>query len=252
MKGFHQHLILTTCLAAVCTTVLANDFEPYSEFILMGGITTIDAEDTDLVVTASETDKLVQTNGNDWDTWTGQIGFGYVFSFVEDFSTGDVAWFPIINPQINLYVIGDSDITGDVWRFESPAYNQADYTMGFRSTRVMFDLGVTIAAIDRFSIYALGGLGAAWNSTSFNAQGKDGLDCPIDNVNLNEEDSSGFAYEFGGGLTFAATDRVAISLEYLYTGFDDVDLGGDPALDIDGSNLYINAQSVLLGLRFAI
>ncbi len=256
MDRYKKVLLGCTILTTLSSPAFADEFDPFVEFLVFGGIASLDAGDSTIRITSQETDQLVQTNENDWKAWTGQVGLGYVAQFAEELSSGEVDWFPIINPQINVYYLGGEDIEGDVWRFQDPNFNQADYSMKFHSTRLMFDLALTIAQIERLSIYAIGGLGIAWNEIDFNARSTEV--CPIEDVSLNSNNDNSFAYEFGGGLTYAAFDSMAISLEYLYTGFNNIGLGdhnddvNDQGLDVKASDIDIHSQAVLLGLRFAL
>lgn len=256
MNRISRALTVSTILLVDSSIALASDdFEPFFELLVMGGVSTLDAEDASMIMSASETDLLTQTNDGDWESWTGQLGVGYVYPLAEDLETGDVQWFSLINPQINLYYLDGDTIEGDVYQYQSADFNFLDYTMDYHSTRLMFDLGITVASIDGFSIYAIGGLGLAWNEIDFLATPNQlGLDCGVVGYNLNSQSSTSFAYEFGGGITAAVNDDIAISLEYLYTGFTDVELGNntDSDFDIQNSDLDINSQSVLLGLRFAL
>ncbi|MFA6037542.1 MAG: outer membrane beta-barrel protein [Legionellales bacterium] len=247
-------LLTATTILATSTNFAFAATEPFFEILVMGGIATLDATDTSLQISDSETDKLIQTNDGNWESWTGQVGVGYVSPLTHELQTGDVQWFPLITPQINLYYLDGDDIQGDVYQFESADFDNLDYNMDFQSTRLMFDLGLTLAAIDRFSVYAIAGAGIAWNKTDLNANpNQQGIDCGAIGFDIDSKTSSSFAYEFGGGMTYAAMDNLAISLEYLYTGFTDVELGNDSdEFDIESQDLDINSQAVLLGLRFAL
>lgn len=107
------------------------------------------------------------------------------------YKTGEVQWFNAINPQLNVYYLGNGDIEGDVWRFESPDWNQMDYSMDFDSTRLMFDLGINIVTIEKFSLYAIGGAGLSWNNTQLNATpNQTGIDCGVAPYDLAEHSST--------------------------------------------------------------
>lgn len=255
MKGCTRALTLTAILSTSSGMAFADEFDPFFEILIFGGVTNVNATDTHVKVSDSDTDKFVQSNDNDWNAWTAQLGVGYVYPLTDELSSGDVQWFPIINPQLNVYYLGNADIHSDVYLYGMDEYDFMDSAMDYDSTRLMFDLGLTIAQIDQFSVYALAGAGIAWNNVNLNATpNQEGIDCGIYPYSLNDNNSTSFAYEFGGGVTYAASDRVAISLEYLYAGINDVKLGSDTSSDFDleGSSFDVNSQSVLLGLRFAI
>ncbi len=256
MQGFKQTLTLGTIFFILLPAAHAEEaFDPFFELLVMGGIATLDANDSSAQMTPIQIDKLVQTNDNDWNAGTGQIGIGYVWGLTDDLQLADTFWFTRLNPQLNLYYLG-GDIDGDVWRFQNPNYNQAHYESDFNSTRLMFDLALSVFELEAFSVYALGGLGIAWNEINYHAQMNPSCNCEIMDINLDSHHNNGFAYEFGAGITYAVMDDMAISLEYLYTGLNEIQLGNltDEAngLTIHGNNFDINTQSVLLGLRFAL
>ena len=101
----------------------------------------------------------------------------------------------------------------------------------------------------------MGGLGIAWNTIDFDWKGNPGSDVEVREFHLDETDSSGFAYEFGGGVNYAVGEDIAISLQYLYTVFDNVNVSGINDLndfEVESSDLDIKSQSVLLGVRLSI
>lgn len=258
MKSYQQLLSASAILAMSIPMAYAeeDEFDPFFEILLMGGISAVDVEDFTVQITEQETDKFVPKEEADWDSWTGQVGVGYVYLLSDEFYTDEIEWFPFINPQINLYYLQADDLSGDIHQHEMAEFDNLDYDMNFHSTRLMFDLGLTIVSLEHFSIYALGGLGVAWNDVDLDAiPNEQGEQCGINGFDLDSETSTSFAYEWGAGMTYAASDRVAISLEYLYAGITDVAIGEsdeDDEFEIESSDIQVNTQSVLLGLRFAL
>jgi opacity protein-like surface antigen len=258
MIRYHHALTASIILLMSSKTAFAyydQDFFP--EIILMGGASTIDAEDTSIIISGSEVDSLSQTNRGDWDAFTLQAGFGYAYFLTDELSTGAVDWFPYVTPQINVYYLNGDAIEGDAHQIiYDSTFDTLDYTMNLQSTRAMFDVGLTVAKVDWFSIYAIGGIGVAWNQLDFNATPNQlGDDCGVEGYQLDSENSSGFAYEFGGGISISFRKDLALSLEYLYSGLTDVELGNtstDSEFNAEGPEIDINNQSILLGLRFAI
>lgn len=257
--------ILGLAVALGSTAVYAEDleeqFEDGFQILIAGGIASLD-QDGSIDVTSNETDTLVQGDEG-WDSWTAKVGVGYQFPLMEneDDDEDDLQWLPNLTPQLNLYYLGGGDIDGDVLRYENS--NQADYSMDYSSTRLMFDLALTLASMERFSVYVLGGLGASWNNTSLETTPTSEF-LPF-GFELEDSDSTTFAYEFGAGIGYAITDDIGISLEYLYANLGDVEVQGnasltggdydadDPrTLDIENSDVEISSQSILLGLNFAL
>lgn len=236
MNRSHLALTMGAILLTSSNIALAETNHDHFEILLMGGLANLDADDMD---------SLIQTNEDEWESFTGQVGLGYVYFFPIELETGAVQWFPSINPQVSVYFLGGDDIEGEVSQQRSE-FNDIDYTMELQSTRAMFDLALTLASIDWFSIYAIGGAGVAWNKTKFSTT--------HNQADLDTSNSSGIAYEFGGGATAQLRFDLAVSVEYLYTRLTDVGLADhtDPDFDNQSSEFDINSQAILLGLRLAL
>lgn len=175
-------------------------------------------------------------------------------------------WFRGITPQINLYYLG-GDVSGDVYRWENPEWNEADYTMDFNSTRLMFDLAMNIVSLENWSLYVLGGLGVAWNETELDYDFDD--DLGYSDFDVDTTETTAFAYEFGAGLSYALSDNWAISLEYLYADLGDIEIDGEATFgsaaavgtasccgenetQIESNDMDMTTQSVILGVTFAL
>ena len=221
------------------------------------GIAQVQAGNAQLGVTSSETDKLVQTNKG-WNSFAGQLGLGYVFyaRHAQRYSQ-KIQWFPSTEPELNAYYLGLNDIKGDVWRFNNANFNQLNYKTPINSTRLMFDEAVTIVSKKWLSLYAIGGVGAAWNHVGYSDSDK-GLSCPDQRLVLNSNTSSNFSWEAGGGLSFLLGKRVSLTLEYLYTDlgtgqtYANGTTGTITAPVIVPASTNLAAQSGLLGLHIVL
>ncbi|AMQ28679.1 TPA: SPOR domain-containing protein [Legionella pneumophila] len=223
------------------------------------GVATLEAGDSYLGVTSSETDRLVQTNSNDWNTLAAQLGVGYVYYFHNYNPFSDqVQWFTAIEPQINGYYLGQSSINGDVWRFDDPNFNDMTYTMPIESYRLMLDGALTVVSRKQYSLYVKGGIGNAWNRVGYSDADRNGIPCADQFLNLNSATHSSFAWEVGAGLFYAINNRFALSLEYLYadlgtantsdTGFT----GSITTPVLIPASFRLTSQAALLGLHVAI
>ena len=123
-----------------------------------------------------------------------------------------------------MYYLNGDAIEGDIYENNDPNFNTRSYDMNLQSIRAMFDVGLTVVKINWLSVYAIGGIGVAWNEVSLNAKPNQlGLEEDIEGYELQSENSSGFAYEFGGGLSAELRKDLAITLEYLYSGLTHVE-----------------------------
>ena len=213
-----------------------------------------------LGVTSSETDTLVQTNANQWDAFAAQLGVGFVhyFPYGRNYSN-NVQWFPSIEPELNVYYLASNSIKGDVWRFNSPAFNQMTFDIPVHSTRLMLDAALTIASYKKLSFYAIGGIGNAWTSVSYHDTDNDSTaSCPDQRVSLSSHTSTHFTWEAGLGLTYAFNHRVGVSFEYLYANLGRVNTSGSGntgtimAPVLIPAHFNLRTQTGLLGLHIAI
>ncbi|MFI4955175.1 MAG: hypothetical protein ACHP9Y_04600, partial [Gammaproteobacteria bacterium] len=196
------------CIASLFITTIvsaAKEVEPTLQLTGMLGIANIQQNDATYDLTSSETDKLVATDTQNWDSWSLQLGAGYkiplFWNINKEKSADDIQWFTAITPQINFYILNGTDIPGQVYRFEDSDDNDAAYKMKFNSTRLMFDTALTIAKLRRLSVQGIAGLGFARNSVDLALEPYP--DTHLEPLNFNGGSSTGFAYEFGAGLTYA-------------------------------------------------
>lgn len=208
-----------------------------------------------LGVTSSETDRLVQTNRYDWNTFAGQLGLGYVFYVPgAQLYSEKVQWFSSLEPELNGYYLSRTNLIGEVRRFGSPNFNEMTYKIPVESYRLMFDTALTVASFEQYSLYAKGGVGTAWNRTSFRATDKNGTPDKNQHLNLNATHSS-FAWEAGAGLVYVFNTRFALSLEYLYTDFGRKQIpankftGAIASPAIAPAEFELTSQAALLGLH---
>ncbi len=235
------------------------------QFSALIGIATIDQNDGKVKVTRSETDTLLQTNSDDWKSWTGQLGVGYVFPLEwedeedeneyrhnrDEDDEINVSWFDSITPQINVYVLSGNKLEGDVRRFNDPDDIDATYNINFDSTRLMFDLALDVLTVNELSFYVMAGLGVAWNTADFNLNPNRGV--PIHDLKIQESQSTDFAFEFGGGLDYALDENFDITLQYLWTDLTDIGIGGvDDIFHVHSDNMDVKTQAIFLGVRFGV
>ncbi|MCE0722816.1 MULTISPECIES: SPOR domain-containing protein [Legionella] len=223
------------------------------------GFASLSASDGYLGVTSSETDRLVQTNNNQWDTFAAQLGVGYVYHLRHYNPFSDhVQWFTAIEPELNGYYLGQSSIKGDVWRFSDPAFNEMTFNMPIRSYRLMVDGALTVVSKRQYSLYAKGGIGNAWNRVGYRDADRSSIPCADQFLDLNSNTRSSFAWEVGGGFFYAFNNRFALSIEYLYADLGSVETPGTgftgtiTAPVLVPASFNLTSQAALFGLHVAI
>lgn len=223
------------------------------------GIGKFNAGNSNLGVTSSETDRLQQSNRSNWDALGAQLGVGYIFNLGCDQPqcSDDLRWFTAFEPELNVYSLAGADIKGNVLRFGNPNFDDLTFDIPIRSTRLMLDGALTIAEQQQASIYAIAGIGEAWNRLSFSDTVRS-APCPEQRLSLNSNTRTHFVWEVGAGAAYAFNDSVGLSLEYLYTHFGKMKLSGAgntgtiTAPVIVPPSFNLSAQTVLLGLHVAI
>lgn len=253
MSIHNKFLTATSLLVLSTTAVLAennNQLENNFDLSIMAGFTSLD-QDGNYNYSSAQTDSLIQ-DGNDWGSWTIAIGVGYDYPLQEPNPENEVDWFPTVTPQLNLYYLHGGDIDGDVYLYQQPSLNLASYTSEFHSTRLMLDIDLTVFEIEEFSVFALGGLGVAFNSTGLNVM----YDNPaFTDFSLESTSTTSFAYEFGAGMAYDITDDWGVYLEYLYANLGDANVNGTSNAGdvfISDSDIEMTSQSIILGMTFAI
>jgi len=248
--------MLTAPMFASAETSQNNYFEAIGAL----GAANLRANDGTIGVTRSETDKLVQTNQNQWKTVDAQLGAGYVYFFVPAQQTS-VQVLPSIEPQINLYYLNsNTGIRGNVLRFGSSAYNQLTYKIPVRSTRLMFDVALTLLKKSDSSIYVKAGVGNAWNRLSYSdvVNPASVADCVNLALNLKSSTRSHIAWELGAGFMQDINNRVSLSFEYLYTNFGSISASassssGTAATSANSpAKFSMYANTLALGLHYVV
>ncbi len=247
-------LLVASPLHFTASSFATHSSSPYWEFSFLGGIATLNQEEISLTFREGlPADSLVQDNEDSWASWTLAAGIGYAIP-LNTTSKNELKWLPLIQPQMNVYFL-DGDMQGILHQFAAlPGEGfQTDYTISLESTRVMFDLALTLISWKNFSIYAMAGLGPSWNRVGFHSNE---YECLLARK-INTQIDSNFASEFGGGVNYALTDSLSLSAQYLYTSLYAVQLASEGESDgtvisnIISDSFDIHSQTILAGLRFA-
>ncbi len=105
-------------------------------------------------------------------------------------------------------------INGMVWDASNPAYQNQRFQAPFTSNRLMIDLKPSLYSYLRTSVYAIGGLGIAWNTLSYTeTQNNSGL--PI--IIAPASTAKNLAYDLGFGFKSKINEHLSASLEYVST-----------------------------------
>lgn len=197
---------------------------------------------SDVVVSPFETDsaKISQTNNN--ESW--MLGMGYRFYDDQNVSR--------LLCALNLYQIKGT-LEGNVWQFGLPEFNNERFNVAFNSTRLMFDFKPNLFTWQRISPYFIVGVGAAWNSMSYNETPNE-IDAFADaHLHLDRHALLQPVGEFGAGFGLLLTEHLSANVDYVY-GFLGQALSAKQAknglLLIEAPHFSFQTQSLLFGLSF--
>jgi opacity protein-like surface antigen len=189
----------------------------------------------------------------------GAVGIGYVWPLNCKSKCKSLVWFPDAKLAVNAYGF-EGDIKGDVWQFGLADLNNFDYEVDITSYRLMLDGSLSVLSWKKWSWFVLGGIGESWNRLSYQHR-PNNSDIPADSgITLDPHWDTTFAWEVGTGIKYDITQRLGLSLTYLFTDLGKLKLSDDghagpdvepEDLNLEGPEFDFNLQSILLGVEWA-
>lgn len=244
---------LITSLSLSSFTAMAGDWdEGYFKIKASGGVAWLDGDEANLGVTEIETDTITFATSD--VAGVAALGVGYAFILTDE--DDDFRWFPAIVASLDGAYQFETDFNGDVYQFENADMNNYTNNTSVENFNLMFDLTLALAEYQRWTIFAIGGIGAAWTTVQYDDTAK--ADIPPSGIDLSSHTSSNFAFQFGGGLGFEIMPELDLTLTYLYTDLGDVSTGdsvnategNNPNISITPADFDLQQQSLLLGLEW--
>lgn len=236
----------------------------YAQFRIGGGISWLHAEGSEIATTSTfnsgnftEVDSLTSST-SDNATALGTIGVGYVVPFDTD-SDEKLIWFPGMMISLDATYQFESDLTGDVYGYRDPAFDDFNYTYGIQNTNLLANFTLGLAEYERWTVFAVGGLGIAWTWVDYMESPKPGVDAGIV-TQTDTHANTTFAWQVGGGFGYEVMPELDVTLTYLYTDLGKVESSSNLTSqdDFNGTNPHIstapefdlNQQSVVLALQW--
>lgn len=244
------------------TTTTANANAPslnYLEVIGGFGAATPTVGKSSLTVTNSETDWISQAATNNWQSPFLRLGLGYVYSLsgVSRGYSPTMAWFPTIEPMLNFYY-SKLNANGNVHRFNSNTPVTSTFDMPIKTASLMFDVALTLGTFKQLSVFVLGGVGTGWSRIGYSDSPKINNPLARPPLRVNTFSEANPTYEWGGGLSYAFNQRLALDLEYLYTHIGNVNtsktgtLGSVNDTQLHSAGFSLRTQALLLNLHVAL
>jgi opacity protein-like surface antigen len=243
----HKWFCLTLLLfvnAANAANIKHWDFKDM-EISGAGGGDWYQRRDASLIVSPFETDSIKTLQSSFQGSW--KIGLNY--SFCEK-------TLPYLNKLLlGLNVYQTSTIlSGAVLQYELPQFNNYHFKAPIKSTRLMLDLRPGFFTWRSMEPYAILGIGVAWNSMSYR-ETVTASDVNADSAMvLSRHTTSSLAWNFGAGSKVALTDKLSVSLEYIYAilGHGSPTHGPGVVRLETTPNFTLQSQSILLGLSLRL
>ncbi|MGA2655302.1 MAG: hypothetical protein ABSF18_04920 [Gammaproteobacteria bacterium] len=218
----------------------------YAQFRIGGGVTWLHGEGSEIGITSTssngmeftEVDTLTEST-SDHVTALGTIGVGYVIPFDPD-SDEDFIWFPGMIISLDATYQFETELTGDVYGYRDPNYDDFTYVYGIQNTNLLANLTLGIAEYERWTLFAIGGLGIAWTWVEYTETPKVGVNGFI--TELDSHANTTFAWQAGGGVGFEIMPELDVTLTYLYTDLDKVQTSSNLKTEdnLHGTNQYVS------------
>lgn len=155
--------------------------------------------------------------------------------------------------ELNYYG-GTESVKGNVWQYQSEAFNNYSFNTSIRSKRLMLDIKPNLFTLDRVSFYPILGVGMAWNSSAYTENYTTSDAQPNSATLLNTNTKASPAYDLGAGFSMKATQKLNLSIEYIYSNLGTVELNNMPT---NGGTLNspprfkLHNQDVLFGASWS-
>ncbi|MFI4919154.1 MAG: outer membrane protein [Legionellales bacterium] len=247
-------LLTTVCAQAGVMGDLASSAAYYKNFEISaaGGVAWYQVADADLVISPFETDRNTVNHISMNGAW--KAGLGYYLFKDRGFTSEVQQYLNHFLLEVNAYQT-KTTLTGSVWQFDIPAFNNYSFSAPITSTRLMFDFKPNLFTWWRVSSYALLGVGATWNTVSYNETVTGAGVSPASALSFSNNTTTQVAWDVGAGLRVAITDNLSATAEYVYAFLGH----GAPAngLTNDGNlttapRFSLQAQSLLLGFSLKL
>ncbi len=221
------------------------------------GFSQLDLGNSTFGVTETETDTLRQSHNPFGAEFAA--GVARLIPLNKRTALTPYIWFPELRIGLNLRYLNQSLFnqytTGQIEQYQEPSMNNYNYRIHVESTRLMIDLALTVATMQKISVFILGGMGPGWTNLSYSDRPVSGV---LDgNLILNDGTKNGLVKEIGGGIFYNCTETVRTSLHYLYTDFGSISTGNTGLLNgfpaqIRPAHFSLHSNAILLGLHLTV
>lgn len=248
-----RFLIVSLLLGATLFSQLGYAKGPNgSEIRLYGGVTqAISAPQTVFFNTIYPEWDSLEKDSNSGYGFTG--GFGFAHTMLKNAS--NAAIIQSISVGLDFYVFNTS-ITGDVLQFGSPELNNLNYNFDINTVRLMLDGELNFHPLHQLIPFITAGLGASNNNARYYDVANINGALLGGSVTLPSQTYCAFAYSFGAGFKVPLSQKMQLSLRYLYTDMGKAQTDTAPAPYLQGViepvSMRLRTQAGLLGFTYLL
>lgn len=245
----HKTAIVSIAILSVSLFSYCLASEPYTDVSAGISLSKLHLGNSTMMVTDTEEDSVHQTNNS--PLFGFNIGIGYTVPLHTQ-TKYSIQWLPAIRAAFN-FRYSFYNILGQIAQYQDPDMNNYNFNLNIQNIRFMYDMYFTLISIHNVSFYILGGIGNGISRVSYKDQPIPGV--TDGGVSLNNRTNSNFVSEEGLGFSYPLSDRVNMSLEYLYANLGRIKtashgtLDGIPAI-ITPAAFSLRSQTVLFNLSY--
>ncbi|MGC1181953.1 outer membrane protein [Legionella sp.] len=241
-------LLTATCTQAGTMGPSTNTYNKF-EVSAAGGVNWYNVPNTHVVISPFETDSnhvnLTSTDG----AWKAGVGYSLFENLLQE-----QRYFNHLLLELNIYQTF-ATLRGSVWQFGLPEFNNYSFKVPVTSTRLMFDVKPNLFVWERVSPYAILGIGATWNTLSYNETATGSGIVPSSALSLSKNTTAKVAWDAGVGFSVALTERLNITAEYIYAflGHGSPGNGSSNGVSLSAAPSFsLQTQNLLFGLSLKI
>ena len=154
--------------------------------------------------------------------------------------------------ELNAYYTSGA-ITGNVWQYQLPLFNNYSFRAPFSSARLMMDLKPSLFTTRDISPYPIVGIGAAWNTIFYQETVTGAGVDPSSALSFTNSTKAQFAFELGAGLKVDLTKHCSTSIEYLFANIGKATPSSPSnSAALKQQTFALITQSLLLGMSWKV
>lgn len=184
---------------------------PNWQISLAAGAAEYHANDLFLVVSPYETDSAKVRSIKSRAVYRAALGY-HLFNEL----LAERRFFNDVLLELNGYYQEKNTIKGSIWQLNDPEFNNYNFHTPFTNRRLILDLKPTLFTQYNFSVYPLAGIGISRIKASYQEYASQECVPANSAVSLQSRTHHQISYDLGGGLHYAFSRHLGLSLEYIY------------------------------------